>query len=74
MELKGREASQKLTFEEISKLNDRKSELKKEHASYLEEHPEIKVSGLPSACCRQIRATFLANNQLSESKPTTRTS
>jgi guanylate kinase len=42
MELNGRDATQKLTFEEISKLNERKTELKKQHAQYLEEHPEIK--------------------------------
>ena len=32
----------KLTFEEISQLNDRKEELKAEHAAYVENHPELK--------------------------------
>ena len=42
MELNGRDATETLTFQEISKLNERKTELKKQHAQYLEEHPEIK--------------------------------
>ena len=31
MEIKGRELTQKLTFEEISQLNERKRELREEH-------------------------------------------
>jgi guanylate kinase len=42
MEIKGREKTQKLTFEEISALNERKRELKDEHAAYIGEHPELK--------------------------------
>ena len=42
MEIKGREKTQKLTFEEISQLNERKRELKDQHAAYIGEHPELK--------------------------------
>lgn len=32
---------QRLTFEELSRLNERKHELKSAHAAYLREHPEV---------------------------------
>lgn len=41
-EIAGREKTSKLTFEEISQLNDRKTELKHQHQAYLKEHPEMK--------------------------------
>ena len=43
MEVKGRELTQKLTFEEISQLNERKRELREEHAAYMADHPELKT-------------------------------
>ena len=34
-------ANARLTFEELSQLNERKMELKKQHQAYMEKHPEI---------------------------------
>ena len=31
----------RLTFEELSQLNERKLELKRQHQKYMEKHPEI---------------------------------
>ena len=36
-----RAASARLTFEELSQLNERKLELKREHQAYMEKHPEV---------------------------------
>lgn len=41
-EIVGREKTTKLTFEEISQLNDRKLALKGQHQAYLKDHPEMK--------------------------------
>ena len=34
-------ANARLTFEELSQLNERKLELKRQHNGYMEKHPEI---------------------------------
>ena len=38
---KGAAAAARLTFEELSQLNERKLELKRQHQKYMEKHPEI---------------------------------
>ena len=38
--------SEALTYQEISDLNNRKLEIKRQHSEYVENHPEIKEMGV----------------------------